>query len=195
MSIISFSTSYDFTPLHSTRLDFYPSYSSPFHPISLHYFTTLFHYSISLLYFTALFHYTISLPYFTTLFHSSISQLYFTTLFYYSISLLYFTTLFHYSISLLYFTTLFHYSISSYNSSTQFPLIPYSCLFLLHTSTDLAQYSRKTHKSVMTAAHGIVNLVRSVCLPVCLSASMSVCQSVRHLKHLIRLNPTSCPHD
>lgn len=26
--------------------------------------------------------------------------------------------------------------------------------------SDLAQYSRKTHKSVMTAAHGIVNLVR-----------------------------------
>ena len=32
----------------------------------------------------------------------------------------------------------------------------------LHPSppSDLAQYSRKTHKSVMTAAHGIVNLVR-----------------------------------
>jgi hypothetical protein len=28
--------------------------------------------------------------------------------------------------------------------------------------TDLAQYSRKTHKSVMTAAHGVVNLVRYI---------------------------------
>lgn len=28
--------------------------------------------------------------------------------------------------------------------------------------TDLAQYSRKTHKSVMTAAHGVVNLVREL---------------------------------
>jgi protein SDA1 len=27
---------------------------------------------------------------------------------------------------------------------------------------DLAQYGKKTHKSVMVAAHGIVNLVRSV---------------------------------
>lgn len=40
----------------------------------------------------------------------------------------------------------------------------YSNMFYLFCCTarisDLAQYSRKTHKSVMTAAHGIVNLVR-----------------------------------
>ena len=38
----------------------------------------------------------------------------------------------------------------------------YLVFSIFETFTDLAQYSRKTHKSVMTAAHGIVNLVRLV---------------------------------